>query len=395
MSPLINSSLSYRYFHDRPGERSFREQPLPKLVVIMPALNEEQTVTDVILRVPRDIPGVGLVEVIVVDDGSNDRTVELAQRCDALVVSHTVNLGVGAAVATGLDAALRQGADIVVSMDADGQFRPEDIPTLIEPILAEGYGLVIGTRFRKREFVPEMPWIKKAGGKVISWLVNAVIWGGDFTDVACGYRAYTRDTALRLNLYSRFTYTQEMIIDAASKSIRMTEVPIRVRGEREFGTSRVAGNLFVYAAQTAVILFRAIRDTRPLMFFGSQSLFFLLAGLVAILLAVSHEGRSPTQPVSTTLLFGCASLIVGTIIGAMALLADQLGRNKRLQETMMYMARSDYYRGAPPLPRSHRRLALVPPKEAAPAPLAFEALMQPTALLAPEAEARPPADDFE
>ncbi len=368
MSPLINSSLSYRHFHDRPGERSFREPPLPKLVVVMPALNEEKTITDMIHRVPRDIAGVGIVEVIVVDDGSTDRTVELASKCDALVVSHTVNLGVGAAVATGLDAALRHGADLIVSMDSDGQFRPEDIPTVIQPILSEGYGLVVGTRYRKPEWVPEMPWIKKAGGRFLSQLVNLVIWGGDFTDVACGFRAYTRDTALRLNLYSRFTYTQEMIIDGASKGIRMTEMPIRVRGVREFGTSRVAGSLLIYGLQTFTILARAIRDTRPLMFFGVQSVLFLLSGLIAILVAVVNEGPSPNQPVSTTLLFGCASLIVGTIIGAVALLADQLGRNKRLQETMMYMARTEYYRHAPPLPRTHRVVSAPPAKEAAPSP---------------------------
>ncbi len=352
--PLINSSESYREYHERVGENRHADRPLPKLVVVLPALNEEMTIVDVIDRIPRDIPGVGLVDVVVVDDGSTDRTVERALKRDAVVVSHPINLGVGAAVATGLDAALRLGADLIVSMDSDGQFRPEDIPLVIQPVLEEGYGLVVCSRYARRELIPEMPWIKKYGGIVLSQLVNTVIWGGGFTDVLCGFRAYSRDTALRLNLYSRFTYTQESLIDAAAKGVRMTEVSVKVRGEREFGKSRVVASLLVYAAQAMTILARAIRDTRPLMFFGVQALVFMVVGLLGIGTSIILADSRGPLTIATGMIFSSASLIVGSLIMVLTLIADQLGRIKRLHETTLYMARLEFYRHAPPLPRGRR-----------------------------------------
>ena len=246
----------------------------------MPALNEEATIASVIERIPRSVDGVDQVEVVVVDDGSTDKTVELSRQGGAHVVSHPQNLGVGKAFATGIDAALKLGADIIVNMDSDGQFSPEDIPTLIRPILEECYGFVTCTRFGNPEYVPKMPWIKKWGNRMMCRLVNRIIWNAKFTDVSCGFRAYSRDTALRLNLFGGFTYTQESFIDLAAKEIRMTEVPLKVRGVREFGKSRVASNLWNYAFQTVPIIARAMRDTRPLMFFGILALVFLVVGAV-------------------------------------------------------------------------------------------------------------------
>ena len=130
-----------------------------KLVVIMPALNESQSIAGVIDRIPRAMDGLDAIEVLVVDDGSKDDTVRCASEAGARVVSHHANLGVGAALGTGMDAALRLGADIIVNMDSDGQFNPEDIPALIEPILKDGYGFVTCSRFGKREYVPKMPTV--------------------------------------------------------------------------------------------------------------------------------------------------------------------------------------------------------------------------------------------
>ncbi|MGQ9576950.1 MAG: glycosyltransferase family 2 protein [Thermoguttaceae bacterium] len=314
------------------------------LVVIMPALNEEATIADVIHRVPRQFPGVDAVDVVVIDDGSTDQTAELARQAGAHVVRHPHNLGVGAAFATGIDVALRLGADLIVNMDSDGQFSPEDIPALVRPIIDQGYGFVTCTRFGDPAHVPEMPRIKRWGNRLMCRLVNWIIWRARFTDVSCGFRAYSRETALRLNLFGNFTYTQETFVDLASKGVRMTEVPLRVRGVRQHGQSRVASNLWKYAFQTLPIILRAMRDTRPLKFFGLFAMVFLLVGVfLGGFVSVWWCLTARTSPWTSLISLATGSIIVGILIGVMALIADQIGRLKKVQEELLRIARRDYY----------------------------------------------------
>ena len=149
-----------------------------KLVVIIPALNEAETIAEVIGRIPAVIEGVDSTEVVVVDDGSTDDTAARARAAGAVVMSHAGNRGVGAAFATGLDAALRRGADVIVNIDGDGQFDAADIPALIQPVLSGGYGFVTCTRFGRPDYVPEMPRMRRWGNLMLARLVNRVIWGG-------------------------------------------------------------------------------------------------------------------------------------------------------------------------------------------------------------------------
>jgi len=314
----------------------------------MPALNEEKTVGDVICRIPREIPGIDHVQVVLVNDGSTDTTVATAREADAsvIVISHPQPYGVGVAFASGIDAALKHGADVIVNMDSDGQFRPEDIPELVRPILDDGFGFVTCTRFGNPDYVPTMPWVKKWGNRMMCHLVNWVIWGGEFTDVSCGFRAYSRDTALRINLFGRFTYTQESFIDLAGKNVRMTEAPLKVRGVREFGKSRVASNLWNYAFQTFPIIARAMRDIRPLKFFGGLGLIFVLLGLVQVgFVSGWWFVNGVTSPWKSLLTTGSASLVIGMMVGVLALIADQLGRVKKVNEELLRLQRRAYYDG--------------------------------------------------
>lgn len=315
------------------------------LVVIVPALNEEATIADVINRVPRAIAGVGRIEVVVVDDGSTDRTAILARDAHAHVAIHPYNMGVGRAFTTGIDHALRLGADVVVNMDADGQFAPEDVPKLVEPILNGGYGFVTCTRFGDSSNIPEMPRLKLWGNRMMCRIVNWIIWKAKFTDVSCGFRAYTRETALRMTLFGDFTYTHEMFIDLAAKGVPMTEVPLKVRGTREFGESRVASDLWVYAFNTAPIIVRAMRDTRPLAFFGTTALFFIAIGLLLVaFVSAWWVFTGGTSPWTSFITLGSACLLLGFIIGVMALIADQLGRVKKIQDEMITLMRTEKYR---------------------------------------------------
>ena len=315
-----------------------------KLAIIIPALNEAATIRNVIERVPMAVLGISDVCVVVVDDGSTDQTAALARDAGALVVSHPKNRGVGAAFATGIDAALRLGADVIVSMDGDGQFSPEDIPGLVRPIIEDGYGFVTCTRFSDPEHVPEMPWIKKWGNRMMCRLVNKAIGKGHFTDVSCGFRACTRDAALRLNLFGRFTYTQESFIDLAAKGVRMTEVPLSVRGVRQFGKSRVAGSLWRYGFQTLPIILRAFRDTRPLTFFGVLAACCTFVGLLQLAFVSSWWiATGGTSPWTSMITLSAGFIVVGVLVGVMALLADQVGRLKRIQEAILYVTRLRYY----------------------------------------------------
>lgn len=312
-----------------------------KLVVILPALNESATIANVIQRIPRSIAGIGSVEVIVVDDGSTDTTAHLARQCGAEVVRHPTNLGVGAAFGSGIEAALARGADVIVNMDADGQFRPEDIAELIAPIVRDGFGFVTCTRFADRDKLPQMPAIKLWGNRMMCRLINAITGGPKFTDVSCGFRAYSRDTALKLNLFGRFTYTQESFIDLAAKGIAMTEVPLVVRGEREHGQSRVASNLWRYGFRSLTIILRALRDWRPLLFFGSIALLFLIAGIALVgFVGCVWLLTGRTSPWTSLITIGGVSLVMGVAFAVLSLVADQIGRVRQIQETLLYQQRA-------------------------------------------------------
>ncbi|MCG8586544.1 MAG: glycosyltransferase family 2 protein [Pirellulales bacterium] len=317
------------------------------LVVVLPALNESATIRQVLERIPRHIDGIDAIQTVVVDDGSTDDTAELAEAAGAVVVRHPHNLGVGAAFASGLDEALGLGADVIVNMDADGQFRPEDIPALIDPILRKGYGFVTCTRFADAGKVPEMPWIKIWGNRMMCRLVNAITQGPKFTDVSCGFRAYSRETALRLNLFGSFTYTQETFIDLAAKRVAMTEVPLVVRGVREHGKSRVASNLLRYALNASAIILRAFRDWRPLTFFGGIALVFLLIGTAMVsFVGCWWLATSRTAPWTSLITLGATNVVLGIVFGVLALVADQIGRVRSIQERLLYLQRVRQFENA-------------------------------------------------
>lgn len=315
------------------------------LVVVLPALNEAATIERVVSEIPRVIAGLDRVTVVVVDDGSTDDTTPLALRAGARVLRHPVNMGLGRTFADGLDAALRLGADYMVFMDSDGQFNPADIPTLLKPLLDGSAEFVSCTRFADPKLEPDMPWIKRRGNAWMTALVNAIARPKrPYTDVSCGFRAYTRETLLHLNLFGAFTYTQETFLDLAAKGVRMAEVPLPVRGVREFGTSRIASNLWRYAFRTSAIIIRSLRDYQPLRFFGN-------IGLAVLALAVFQLGfvaihwllTGQTSPYRSLVTTGGATLVTGVLLLGIALLADMMGRGRMIQEKLLFLARSAHY----------------------------------------------------
>ncbi len=311
------------------------------VLVALPALDEERTVADVIRGIPRSMPGVGSVEVLVVDDGSRDRTAEEAAAAGARVIRHATRRGVGAAFGTALRYAVECGADLLVSIDADGQFDPADIPALMAPVLAGEADFTTASRFKDPGMVPAMPTAKLWGNRMMARLISRLT-GETFTDVSCGMRCYSRRAALTLNPMGRFTYTQEVFLNLAFKHLRIAEVAVTVRGERQHGSSRVAGNLWRYAFNTAGIIFRCYRDYRPLRFFGALAAGFLLpaVALGAFLLAHYFQtgGFSPHKWAGFT---AAALAGLGVLVLFMGLIGDMLARHRVYLEELLYHQREE------------------------------------------------------
>jgi len=246
-----------------------------KLVILIPAYNEAESIAQVIRSMPEQIEGISQIQVLVVDDGSKDDTAVLAREAGAMVVSHPYNQGVGKAFNTGLTTALEMGADIMVNIDADGQFSPNDIPLMIKPIVDGKADFVSGNRFRTADgklVRPDyMSKIKFWGNQRMSDLIS-FITGKRYDDVSCGFRAYSKEALMRLNLTGKFTYTQESFLDLANKGLVIRTIPVDVKyfPERK---SRVAGSIMKYMFQTSKIIFRAYRDYNPLKFFGTTGAF--------------------------------------------------------------------------------------------------------------------------
>ncbi len=309
-----------------------------KLSIVIPALNEAATIEQVIRAIPLDLP-VQDREVIVVDDGSTDETVNKARAAGAYVVSHNTNRGVGAAFRTGINEALMRQADYIVFMDGDGQFNPKDIPALVGPVINNQADIVTCTRFSDPKKYPKMPLIKKFGNKIVRFIVNRAV-NSRFTDVSCGFRAYSREAVLRLTLFGNFTYTHEVILDAVMKGMRVNEIALEVRGERAIGKSRVASNVFVYGVRWLAIFFRTLRDSSPFQVFGTLATLCGGSGILVGFFVFAHWLRTgQTFPYRSLVTLSAVLILVGTFLMAIALLADMLRRQRMLLEELLYHAR--------------------------------------------------------
>ena len=309
---------------------------MPKLVVLIPALNEEKTIASVIKAIPRKLEGISKVLVLVVDDGSTDRTVQRARLAKAdKIVSHNGNKGLGIAFQTGLDTGLRMGAGIIVNIDADGQFNPNDISKIIAPILQDKADVVTCSRFLDKSLEPKMPSIKKFGNKVFTKIVN-LFTGSNFTDTQCGFRAYSKEAALRANLFAKFTYTQEVLMDLSQKGMRIKEVACKVTGERS-GKSRIVKHWYSYGIRALLIIVRTLRDYKPLQFFGSIGTILFLAGAIsAVILWLRLMLFHRIDPLMWMVYADIILIVLGFLLIILALIADLVDRQKKIQEEILY-----------------------------------------------------------
>jgi len=314
-----------------------------KLVVSLPAFNEEEKIGETIKRISRQISGIDEFFIQVIDDGSRDKTAQLAREAGAdFVHSHRVNRGIGKTFRTSAEKALRNGADIMVNMDADGQFDPADIAKLIQPILSGEADMVSADRFSKST-AENIPWIKNFLNRVAAWTIG-IFMNTKIHDLTCGFRAYSREALLRLNLPGEFTYTQEVIIDLLGKNLKIKWVPVAVKyfPERK---SRVVRSIYKYVKGSFKIILKAIRDVRPMKFFGIPGLFLILLSLISFgIFLYNYFPDFKITPYRNYLIFGIALFLVGLQFVVFALIADMIKSNRKLTEDQMYLFKKEKYK---------------------------------------------------
>jgi len=313
-----------------------------KLIVNIPAFNEEEKIAETIKRIPTSFQGIKEVKIQVVNDGSQDETAKIATEAGAhFVYSHETNRGIGKTFRTAVEHSLTNQADIMVNIDADGQFDPKDIQKLIDPILKKEADMVSADRFSEIE-AHNMPKVKnllnRFAASVVGKFMNAHI-----NDLTCGFRAYTRETLLRLNLPGDYTYTQEVIVDALGKHLKIKWIPVHVT-YFEGRKSRVVRTIFSYVKNSMKIILRAIRDVRPMKFFGIPGVFLVFVALVIfIIFAVFYLQEFKITPYKNWLLFSSMIFLVGLQFVVFAFIADMIKTNRRLLEDIHYNQKKRKY----------------------------------------------------
>ncbi|HEY7025898.1 MAG TPA: glycosyltransferase family 2 protein [Candidatus Limnocylindrales bacterium] len=314
----------------------------PKLIVTIPAYNEEKTLAQAIQEIPRTIRGVSTVEVLVCDDGSADRTSQVARDAGAdYVIRLRRNFGLTIAFGTALQAAIEHGADIVVNIDADCQYVADEIPTLIQPILRGEADMVSGDRQVAK--LDHMPQSKKYGNRIGSFMLRAVA-ASPVVDASSGFRAFSRECALRLNPFIGHTYTHQTLIQATHNGMVVKEVPVTFRASaREGNSSRLIGGVSTHIVKSFGTILRTMTAYRPLAVMGGLGAAFMLAGVfVGLIPVLGWIAQGDTAGHVQSLIASVVLIVMGIQFGVFGLLADAVAANRRTTEEILYRMRSGH-----------------------------------------------------
>jgi glycosyltransferase involved in cell wall biosynthesis len=300
---------------------------MPKLVIQIPCFNEAETLPIVLADLPRTVPGIDCIEVVVIDDGSTDDTASVARACGAHhVESFPRHLGLARAFMAGLELALQRGGDIIVNTDADHQYRGEDIPRLVAPILGGQAELVIGTRpIESMGFSPVKRYLQRLGSRVTRFVSNTSV-----EDAPSGFRAFSREAALRLHVFNKHTYTLETIIQAGQIGMAVATVPIGANPELR--PSRLVKGLASYVSQQVLVMLRVFVIYRPFRFFAFWGGLLFTLGFLIGLRFLYHFVTSGAGGHVQSLILAALLMGMGMALGVVGLLADLLAVNRALLE---------------------------------------------------------------
>ena len=300
-----------------------------KLVIQIPAWNEEEHLAEAIAALPTEVAGFDRVEVLVIDDGSDDETARVATDAGADVVRLPVHRGLAVAFAAGIDAALERGADVIVNTDADGQYEARDIPVLVAPILDGDAQMVIGDR--QVHTIRHFSATKKILQKFGSWVVRKIS-RTEVTDATSGFRAISRAAALKLHVFTRFTYTLETILQAGEAGLKVVSVPIRTKAE-ETRPSRL------FRSNTGYVL-RSLESIARIVVLYNPLRIFLRIGALPVVLGLGLMGRflyyyltdqGPAGHIQS-LILAVILITVGVQVWVVGVVADLIAVNRRLLE---------------------------------------------------------------
>lgn len=308
---------------------------LMRLTVLIPAFNEEATIGKVIDEIPKKIPSIDKIEVIVIDDGSNDKTVLASKNAGAKVFSFKSNRGRAKAVAEGFNQFLKSGSDILVLTDADDQYDSNEIPLIVNPILENKADMVLGDRQVKT--LDHMKFGNKVGNQMVTKTLSSII-KMDISDGQSGFRAYTRDTVARLQIFSDYTFTQETLIETKFKKLRMLNVPITFRKRAD--KSRLISNIFSYAYKTITIVAATIIFYKAFKFFSILSIILFGIGIGFSVFVLNHfYSTGSVTPHLPSAMLAVLFLIVGSVSTLMAVISSVLGRQSIILEEILYHLR--------------------------------------------------------
>jgi len=303
------------------------KKPL-KLIVQIPCYNEEFTLPETIGDIPREIPGIDIVEILIIDDGSTDRTIEVARELGVdHIVQNTKNMGLARTFRRGINASLKAGADIIVNTDGDNQYAGWDIPKLVQPIIDGGAEIVIGDRqtHKIKHFSALKKLLQKLGSMVVRQLS-----GTEVPDVVSGFRAISREAALKLNIISPYSYTIEMVIQAGKKNMAISHVPVSVNPKTR--DSRLFKSIPGFIGRQLSSMIRMYAMYEPLRVFFYIGVVLSVIGVLPIIRFLffyfSGDGSGHLQ----SLVLGGVLLIIGFVTFMIGLVADLISFNRQLTE---------------------------------------------------------------
>ena len=302
-----------------------------KLIIQIPCFNEESTLTETLNDLPKKIAGVDRIEVLVINDGSTDNTVDVAIKNGVKhFVHHKKNYGLAKAFSSGLDYAIKHKADIIVNTDADNQYFGGDIVDLIKPILENKSDIVIGARPIKNhnEFSLQKKFLQMLGSWVVRFLSNSNV-----VDAPSGFRAYSRFAAKKINIFSNYTYTLESIIQAGQSGLAITSVPIRVNPKTR--QSRLFKSNFQYIRRSVNTMIRSFAIYRPFRFFGMLGLFFIIIGALPITRFLYFYLFYSASGYLQSLIIGGSFFILGFLLIIFSFTAELISINRKLLEKII------------------------------------------------------------
>lgn len=313
-----------------------------KVIVQIPCLNEEKTLPLVIKQVPRKIKGIEKVEILIIDDGSIDKTVEVAKKAGAdYIVSHKRNKGLAAAFATGINESIKLGADIIVNTDADNQYPGEDIPRLIQPILDGTHDIVVANRQtdKIRWFSASKKIFQKFGSRMVQ-----LASGTKIPDAPSGFRAYSKEAAMEMNIVTDFSYVIETIVQAGKKKIAITHIPIIVN--KVTRKSRLFDSMFGHMFHSGQAIIRSYSMYEPMKIFLLTGALIFMIGLIPFVFFVSQSiiMGTPIAGHIQSLIFGGVFMILGVMMAIMGIMADLIAIQRKLTEDILFRIKNVEYK---------------------------------------------------